>query len=152
MTTWVQVGLQILLGASSIVTAILGALFWRETRKQKQADAHKTEAEAGHTEAETLEIANKAAQINEGREREREEWWQRQFGALRQEFETERELSMARFQELNALERYVGVLLRYIHALIRRLRVHGEEVDDPPDPPDGTLGSIRRPEDASEER
>lgn len=144
-TDWVQVGLQVLLGLGSVITAILGALFWRETRRQKQADATKTEAEAGKTEEETHEIANKAAQINEIREREREQWWQRQFGALREEFETERELSVARFQELNALERYLGALLRYVHNLVRRLRYHGEDVEDPPSPPNGTVDKADLP-------
>lgn len=144
MNATLQIIGSFLLAAGSFLTA--GGLIYlaRENKRLKQAEiekakkeAERTEKEVYRTEVETTEIAEKAASINETTIRERERWWQQQFGTLRDEFESERELSVQRFRQLNDLERYMDELMVYVRSLVRRLRALDEEVADPPTPPGG---------------
>ncbi|AXH46872.1 membrane protein [Mycobacterium phage Aminay] len=117
-----QLIVNLLLASGTLATALLGVMSYRQNRRKGDADIE-------HSQATTTEVVNRAAQINETREMEREKFWRSTLADTERRLEGE--LSNVR-AELANLKNGINKHVSWDFKAIRELRLLGSDIEDPP--------------------
>jgi hypothetical protein len=129
---WTDLLLAFFAALSPLAAAIGGMLFYRENKRKKGLDLVQQAINIEIDENTRNKLVQEAAQLNQVREEEREEWWSRQIQTLRDEIDAERRLSNRRFRRLNQLEDWAMLHVAWDRKAWASLKETYPDWDPPP--------------------
>lgn len=118
-------------------------LYYRQTKAKKELDLSQQQVGIKIDETTHNKLIQEAANINQEREERREKWWGDQIGLLRQEIESERQLSNRRFRRLNQLEDWATRHMAWDRKAWTIISENDPEFEQPPMLPDEARAEIR---------
>jgi hypothetical protein len=136
LSSALQIG-ALVLGSGGLLTGLIALL----TLRSKTSNV---DSQTGLNKAQETEVIQRASQINEQRERDRDREWERKIELVKQECNGKiSELE----EEVNILEIFIDSSVPWIWGAVRELRINGISYADAP-----SLPNIRREYRASRQR